>query len=75
MSLETLTRTEVAEIYGVKPETISDWASAGKFPKPLPGGNCRWSKKAVEHFMVISSLPDEAVRKARTLAGFEAYSP
>lgn len=75
MTIETLTRDEIAETYGVRPETISDWASKGRFPKPLPGGNYRWSKKAVEHFMVLSSLPDEAVTKARILSGFESFSP
>jgi len=25
--------------------------------------------------MVLSSLPDEAVKKAQVLAGFEAYGP
>ena len=75
MTLLTITRDEIAKAYGVKPKTISNWASEGKFPKPLPGENYLWSLKAVEHYMVISSLPDEAVRKAQTLAGFEAYSP
>ena len=73
VNLQTITREEIAEIYGVQPQTISDWASKGKFPKPLPGGNYLWSAKAVEHFMVISSLPDETVKKAQMLAGFEAY--
>ena len=75
MNLQIITREEIAEIYGVRPQTISDWASQGKFPKPLPGGNYRWSAKAVEHFMVLSSLPDEAVKKAKVLAGFEVYGP
>ena len=74
MNLQIITREEIAEIYGVRPQTISDWASQGKFPKPLPGGNYRWSAKAVEHFMVLSSLPDEAVKKAKVLAGFGARS-
>ena len=47
-----------------QPHTISDWASKEKFSKLLPGGNYRWSVKTVEHVMVISSLPYEAVRKA-----------
>ena len=27
MNLQTITREEIAEIYGVQPQTISDWAS------------------------------------------------
>lgn len=64
MNLQTITREEIAEIYGVQPHTISDWASKEKFSKLLPSGNYRWSVKTVEHVMVISSLPYEAVRKA-----------
>ncbi|MDO4643914.1 MAG: hypothetical protein Q4A74_08740 [Cardiobacteriaceae bacterium] len=73
--LETITREQIAEIYGVQPQTVSDWASKDQIPKPLPGGNYLWSMKAVEHFMVVSSLPDDAVRKAQMLIGFEAYCP
>ena len=75
MSLKTITRDEIAEIYGVQPNTISEWATKGKFPKPLPGRNYLWSVRAIEQYMVISSLPDAEIKKARTLAAFEAYAP
>ncbi|MGL4673949.1 MAG: helix-turn-helix domain-containing protein [Wohlfahrtiimonas sp.] len=55
----TLTREEVAKIYGVEENTISQWASLGKIPRPLPGKNYLWSKKAIELHMIISSMPDK----------------
>lgn len=59
----TITRDEIAIIYGVEPETISQWASNGKLPKPLPGRNYLWSKKAVKLHMIISSMPEKNQEK------------
>lgn len=73
--LQTIHKDEIAKIYGVSPQTVLGWVSAGKFPKPLPGGKYLWSVRAIEQFMVLSSLPEAEVKKARTLAGFEAFAP
>lgn len=67
-----ITKKEIAEIYGVKEATVDQWASLGKLPKPLPGKNYLWSRKAVELHMIISTLPDKNSQK---YAEFLKYVP
>lgn len=47
-----LTRKQLAEIFGVTPQTISNWLKAGKIPKPNPfNGVLSWSKDEIVKFI------------------------
>ena len=49
---EMISASELAEILGVKPRSVSRWASSGKLPKPLKvGGIRRWRRSTIELWM------------------------
>ena len=80
--IETYTRDQIAEWLKVTPQTISNWASSGYFPKPIKGGNYLFSKPAVDLWMQYEPLPESTLRKMELvqkirprLSEFEKYAP
>lgn len=57
MTDRPLTSGQVAELFGVVPETVAVWADEGKLPHfKTPGGQRRFRRVDVEAF--LSALPD-----------------
>ena len=49
---EMISASELADMLGVKPRSVSRWACAGKLPKPLKvGGVRRWRRSTIELWM------------------------
>jgi excisionase family DNA binding protein len=52
--------TEVAELFGVDPKTVTRWGRAGKLPSiRTPGGHRRYPREAV--MALLRGEPDGAV--------------
>ena len=50
---QLLTRTEAAEMLGVRPQTLAAWAHHGRYKLPfVKVGRCvRYSREALDHWM------------------------
>jgi excisionase family DNA binding protein len=64
----TLSRTELARLLGVSPETVSRWAKARIIPGPLPGTR-RYAREAVIDRLRYGAGPSHAV----ALSPFDAW--
>lgn len=67
-----LTRSQVAELFGVSPHTVTRWAKEGRLPSVLtPGGHRRYPRKSVERLVqeLRQEVSHTSVQKLPPLPG------
>ena len=67
-----LTRSELAQLFGVSPHTVTRWAREGRLPSFLtPGGHRRYPQEAVERLVqeLRQEVSHASVQKLPPLLG------